>query len=61
MILSTLDGAPEFGGESPACDDGNCRGPHYCSTAVADADVIWGDFCPYVHTGEHAGLYRCSK
>jgi hypothetical protein len=25
---------------------------------VADAGVIWGDFCPYVHTGENAGLYR---
>lgn len=49
---------PEYLGESPACDDGNCRGPHYCSKEVADAGVIWGDFCPYVHTGENAGLYR---
>jgi hypothetical protein len=48
----------EFGGESPACAEGNCRGPHYCSTDVADAGVIWGDFCPYVHTGENSGLYR---
>jgi hypothetical protein len=60
-----LDGAPsstyfrlEYGGESPACDDGNCRGPHYCSTTVADAGGIWGDFCPYVHTGENSGKYR---
>lgn len=37
-----LDGAPsttyfrlEYGGESPACDGGNCRGPHYCSEEVA--------------------------
>jgi hypothetical protein len=46
-----IDGAPsntyyklEFGGESPACDEGNCRGPHYCSPDVAEADIIWGDF-----------------
>jgi hypothetical protein len=48
----------EYGGESPACDEGNCRGPHYCSVDVADAGVIWGDFCPYVHTGENSGKYR---
>jgi len=37
-----IDGAPsstyyklEYGGESPACDDGNCRGPHYCSKEVS--------------------------
>jgi len=60
-----IDGEPsstyfklEYGGESPACDDGNCRGPHYCSKEVADAGVIWGDFCPYVHTGENSGQYR---
>jgi hypothetical protein len=54
-----IDGKPsstyyrlEYLGESPACDDGNCRGPHYCSKEVADEGVIWGDFCPYVHTGE---------
>lgn len=40
------------------CGDGsNCRGPHYCSDEVATEDV-WGDFCPYVHTGENAGQYR---
>jgi hypothetical protein len=49
---------PEYGGESPACDDGNCRGPHYCSKDVADAGIIWGDFCPYVHTGDNSGKYR---
>lgn len=48
----------EYGGESPACDEGNCRGPHYCSEEVADAGNIWGDFCPYVHTGDNAGKYR---
>jgi hypothetical protein len=48
----------EYGGESPACDGGNCRGPHYCSVDVADAGIIWGDFCPYVHTGENSGKYR---
>merc|ERR1740138_1339753 len=40
-----------------ACADGNCRGPHYCSKEAADAD-IWGDFCPYIHTGEDSGKYR---
>ena len=40
-----------------ACADDNCRGPHYCSKAAADED-IWGDFCPYIHTGENSGLYR---
>jgi hypothetical protein len=60
-----IDGAPsttyyrlEYAGESPACDDGNCFGPHYCTKEVFDAGIIWGDFCPYVHTGERAGLYR---
>lgn len=60
-----LDGKPsstyyrlEYLGESPACDDGNCRGPHYCSKEVADEGVIWGDFCPYVLTGENSGQYR---
>lgn len=58
-----LDGAPsttyfrlEYGGLD--CADDNCRGPHYCSKDVADAGGIWGDFCPYVHTGEKSGLYR---
>jgi hypothetical protein len=60
-----IDGEPsatyfllEYGGESPACDAGNCRGPHYCSEDVADAGNIWGDFCPYVHTGPNSGKYR---
>lgn len=60
-----LDGKPsstyyrlEYGGESPACDKDNCRGPHYCSEEVAKAGNIWGDFCPYVHTGPNAGKYR---
>lgn len=47
----------EYPEQGNACDEGNCRGPHYCSKEVADADV-WGDFCPYVHTGENAGQYR---
>ena len=47
----------EYGNQGDACADGNCRGPHYCSKEVAEADH-WGDFCPYVHTGENAGLYR---
>lgn len=60
-----IDGEPsstyyrlEFGGESPACDDGNCRGPHYCTKDVADAGNVWGDYCPYVSTGDNSGLYR---
>jgi len=60
-----IDGLPsntyfrlEYGGESPACDDDNCRGPHYCTTDVIDEGGIWGDFCPYVHTGENSGKYR---
>mmetsp|Transcript_4773 Transcript_4773/g.8859 ORF Transcript_4773/g.8859 Transcript_4773/m.8859 type:complete len:438 (-) Transcript_4773:344-1657(-) len=48
----------EFAGESPACDDGNCYGPHYCSTEVTNDGSVWGDYCPYVHTGENAGKYR---
>eukprot|EP00986_Skeletonema_menzelii_P004865 scaffold1698_cov149-Skeletonema_menzelii.AAC.28 len=47
----------EYSFESPACDSGNCRGPHYCTKEVAEAG-IWGEFCPYVHTGENSGLYR---
>jgi hypothetical protein len=47
-----------FGEESPACDNGNCQGAHYCSTKVAQEENIWGDFCPYVHTGPNAGKYR---
>ena len=44
-----IDGEPsstyyrlEYGGESPACDNGNCRGPHYCTQEVAEAGNIWG-------------------
>eukprot|EP00984_Skeletonema_dohrnii_P036500 scaffold37527_cov189-Skeletonema_dohrnii-CCMP3373.AAC.1 len=54
-----IDGVPsstyyklEYGGEQPACTDGKCFGPHYCTKAVGDAGGIWGDFCPYVHTGD---------
>lgn len=47
----------EYLDDPEACKDKNCRGPHYCSKAAADAD-IWGDFCPYIHTGENSGLYR---
>jgi hypothetical protein len=47
----------EYLGDPVACADDNCRGPHYCSKAAAEAD-IWGDFCPYIHTGENSGLYR---
>ena len=46
-----IDGEPsstyyrlEYGGESPACDEGNCRGPHYCTKEVADAGNIWGAY-----------------
>lgn len=47
----------EYLDDPVACADNNCRGPHYCSKGAADAD-IWGDFCPYIHTGENSGLYR---
>lgn len=47
----------EYLDDAVACADNNCRGPHYCSKAAADED-IWGDFCPYIHTGDNAGLYR---
>lgn len=47
----------EYGGDPEACADNNCRGPHYCSKEAAVEDV-WGDFCPYIHTGENSGLYR---
>jgi hypothetical protein len=47
----------EYIGQGDACAASNCRGPHYCSKEAAVAD-IWGDFCPYVHTGDNAGLYR---
>eukprot|EP00568_Trieres_chinensis_P012868 CAMPEP_0183295548 /NCGR_PEP_ID=MMETSP0160_2-20130417/3468_1 /TAXON_ID=2839 ORGANISM="Odontella Sinensis, Strain Grunow 1884" /NCGR_SAMPLE_ID=MMETSP0160_2 /ASSEMBLY_ACC=CAM_ASM_000250 /LENGTH=412 /DNA_ID=CAMNT_0025457047 /DNA_START=54 /DNA_END=1288 /DNA_ORIENTATION=- len=47
----------EYLGDPVACADDNCRGPHYCSKAAAEED-IWGDFCPYIHTGENSGLYR---
>jgi len=47
----------EYLGDPVACADDNCRGPHYCSKTAAEAD-IWGDFCPYIHTGENSGLYR---
>lgn len=60
-----IDGKPsttyyrlEYGDELPACEEGNCRGPHYCSKKVADEEVIWGDFCPYVHFGPNSGKYR---
>ena len=55
-----LDGVPsstyyklEYGGEQPACTDGKCFGPHYCTKDVGNAGGIWGDFCPYVHTGAY--------
>jgi len=58
-----IDGEPsstyyrlEYIDQDGACGD-NCRGPHHCSEEVATED-IWGDFCPYVHTGEKAGMYR---
>jgi hypothetical protein len=47
----------EYLDDPDACKDNNCRGPHYCSKAAAEED-IWGDFCPYIHTGEDSGLYR---
>jgi len=47
----------EYANDPVACKDENCRGPHYCSKDVATEDV-WGDFCPYIHTGENSGLYR---
>lgn len=47
----------EYLNDPEACADNNCRGPHYCSKAAAQED-IWGDFCPYIHTGENSGLYR---
>lgn len=47
----------EYLNDPIACSQDNCRGPHYCSKEAADAD-IWGDFCPYIHTGENSGLYR---
>lgn len=47
----------EYLDDPTGCTDDNCRGPHYCSKAVADEDV-WGDFCPYIHTGQNSGLYR---
>lgn len=60
-----IDGEPsptyyrlEYLGQSPDCDAGNCRGPHYCSVEAAEAGGIWGDFCPYIHTGENSGQYR---
>jgi hypothetical protein len=42
----------EYLDDPVACADDNCR-----SKEAAEAD-IWGDFCPYIHTGENAGLYR---
>ena len=58
-----IDGLPsntfyrqEYINQDNVCAE-NCRGPHYCSLDVATEDV-WGDFCPYVHTGEKAGMYR---
>jgi len=37
----------------------NHLSPHYCSKAATEED-IWGDFCPYIHTGDNSGLYRHS-
>ena len=64
-----IDGEPsdtyyrlEYLGQSPDCDAGNCRGPHYCSVEAAEAGGIWGDWCPYIHTGENSGqesLFYC--
>lgn len=58
-----IDGQPsstyyrlEYINDGGACGE-NCRGPHHCSAEAAAAD-IWGDFCPYVHTGENSGQYR---
>jgi len=54
----------EYLGDPVACADDNCRGPHYCSKAAAVED-IWGDFCPYIHTGEKfrfvSSPSRCSR
>lgn len=47
----------EYLDDPEGCKDNNCRGPHYCSKEAAEAD-IWGDFCPYIHTGENSGQYR---
>jgi len=47
----------EYLDDEVACADDNCRGPHYCSKEAAMED-IWGDFCPYIHTGENSGQYR---
>jgi len=47
----------EYLDDPVSCADDNCRGPHYCSKAAAKED-IWGDFCPYIHTGANSGLYR---
>lgn len=47
----------EYVNDPIACMDDNCRGPHYCSKEAAKED-IWGDFCPYIHTGDNSGLYR---
>ena len=47
----------EYVGDEEACADDNCIGPRYCSKDAAVEDV-WGDFCPYIHTGENSGLYR---
>lgn len=47
----------EYLNDPDGCFADNCRGPHYCSEAAAKED-IWGDFCPYIHTGENSGLYR---
>lgn len=47
----------EYLDDPEGCKYNNCRGPHYCSKEAAEED-IWGDFCPYIHTGENSGQYR---
>lgn len=44
--------------ELSVTQNGNCRGPHYCSVDAAEAGNIWGDYCPYIHTGDNSGQYR---
>jgi len=60
-----LDGVPsdtyfklEYIADPSAGPNSVSRGPHYCSKEVADEDLAWGDFCPYIHTGKNTGKYR---
>jgi len=46
----------EYIDQDGICDTGECFGPHYCKDGVAPD--TWGDFCPYVHTGDNSGQYR---